>query len=154
MANKSSQRSRPVQWTTASDLLAGATLPVKVTLNVTLAPGLTEHIAGEDPECAHRGGPDIESRFAQFAPAVLKWASRSSDNASLLITSPLEAIDRSGAKVSKSDRAALEQHLRSVTPTEVLPAGIELSGFNVNVAKEKVTKEKVAKEKAAKEKKR
>ena len=73
--------------------------------------------------------------LTKFAPAVLKWAARSSDNAAILITRPLDAIDRSGAKVTAGDRAALEQHLRSVMPTEVLPAGIELVAANVNVAK-------------------
>jgi|ERR1051326_703260 hypothetical protein len=135
MPKKILQPPRSKKFVTTADLLAGATLPMKVTLNVTLEPGLTDKIAGEDPECVHRGGPDIESRLAQYTPALMKWAARSSDNAKLLITQPLAALDKSGAKVSAGDRAALEAHLRSVTPTEVLPAGIELVAANVNIAK-------------------
>lgn len=137
MPTKRTQRSRSIPWVTTADLLAGATLPMKITLNVTLEPGLTDKIAGEDPECVHRGGPDIEGRLAQYTPTLLKWAARSSDNASLLLTRPLDALDKSGAKVSAGDRAALEQHLRSVTPTEVLSGGIEVVAANVNVAKGK-----------------
>lgn len=135
MATKRPQQSRAVPSITTADLLAGATLPMRVTLNVTLEPGLTDKIAGEDPACAHRGRPDIGSILEQYTPTLVKWASKSSDNAMLLLTNPLEALDRSRANVSAGDRAALEQHLRSVMPTEVLPGGVQLVAANVNVAK-------------------
>ena len=135
MPTKTIQPSRSIQSVTTADLLAGATLPMKVTLNLTLEPGLTAKIAGEDAACVHRGGPDLGTRLDEYTPALVKWAAKSSDNAMLLLTRPLEALDQSGVKVSAADRAALEQHVRSVMPTEVLPGGIELVAANVNVAK-------------------
>ena len=122
------------QWITAADLLAGATLPMKLTLNVTLHRGLREEHAAEDADCLHRQSPAVETRFEQYAPHVAQWAAKSRQNAEMLLVNPMAAIAESRAKVSRSDALLLKKHLRTVMPSEVLPPGVELVASTVKFA--------------------
>ena len=132
----------------AADLLAGAVMPMKLTLNVTIRPG-QGHGAAEDPDCPPRPHrPRVEDRLSQYTPEVLAWASRNRDNATLLLVDPKAAAARSGVKLSRTDLRALEQHVHSAGATEVLPPGVELVALNVRVAAdEKPPREKEKKAK-------
>jgi hypothetical protein len=123
--------SPPSDMITAADLLAGAVMPMKLTLNVTIRPGVRDETAPDDPECQHRQSPTVESRLSKYTPHVAKWAAESNENAALLLVDPMQAIARSGAEFSRADQLLLKRHVRSVGPTEVLPPGVELVAANI-----------------------
>lgn len=127
----------PKGMVTAADLLAGAVLPMRLTLNVTIHPGLRSTLGDEEPECQHRRGVDLESRLTKYTPAVLDWARRSKENAAMLLVDPVAAAAQSGAKLSRVDARALRQHVRTVGATEILPPGVELVAIDVKVADDK-----------------
>lgn len=124
----------PKGMVTAADLLAGAVLPMRLTLNVTIHHGLRNTLGDEEPECQHRRGASLESRLTKYTPAVLDWARRSNENAAMLLVDPMAAAVQAGAKLSHVDARALQQHVRTVEATEVLPPGVELVAINVKVA--------------------
>ncbi|HVG10562.1 MAG TPA: hypothetical protein VNM67_22845 [Thermoanaerobaculia bacterium] len=128
------QQERPKGMVTTADLLAGAVLPMRLTLNVTIHPGLRNTLGDEEPECQHQRGADLESRLTKYTPAVLDWARQSNENAAMLLVDPMAAAARLGAKLSRVDARALQKHVRTVGPTEILPPGVELVAINVKVA--------------------
>ena len=108
---------------TAADVLAGAAIPMRVTLDVTIRPG-----SGQEP---------IDAHLARHVPQILRWAKRSPDNARLLLVDPVAAIAQSGVKLSAAEQLALHQHAGTQAAREVLPAGVELVGLDVKVATQK-----------------
>jgi hypothetical protein len=100
--------------------MAGAAIPMNLTLDVTIRPG-----TGDEP---------LDALLARHVPALLKWASGNSANAELLLVDPITAVARSGVKLTRSEQLALEQQLGRQTVTDVLPPGAQVSRFDVKVA--------------------
>ncbi|HEV2720457.1 MAG TPA: hypothetical protein VG323_10605 [Thermoanaerobaculia bacterium] len=105
---------------TAADVLAGAVIPMNVTLNITIRSG-----TGREP---------LEILLARHVPQIMKWAAGSPDNARLLIVDPVTAVARSGAKLTRAEQIALEQKLGRRTMTEILPPAAQLTRLDVSVA--------------------
>jgi hypothetical protein len=128
----------PPGMVTAADLLAGAVMPMRLRLNVTVRPGSRE-VTDPERRAMHRARPGlpIDARVGRHARSVLEWARRDARNANLLLTDPVAAFARAGIRLSQSDQAALRRSVESVSAQETLPAGVELVGLNVNVVNEK-----------------
>jgi hypothetical protein len=119
-ANPPAQRTNLI---TAADVMAGAVVPMRLTLTVTIRPG-----SGEEP---------LDTQLARHLPKLLRWANESPANAAMLLVDPVSAVARSGVKLSRAEQLALEQQLGRRVATEVLPAGTELAGLNVKVMRQK-----------------
>ncbi len=128
----------PPGMVTAADLLAGAVMPLRLRLNVTVRPGSREVTdpARRGMHRARRGFP-IDARVGRHARSVVEWARRDARNANLLLTDPVTAFARAGVRLSQSDQAALRRSVESLSAQETLPAGVELVGLNVNAVNEK-----------------
>src|SRR5687767_1122756 len=77
---------------TSADLMAGAVMPIKLRLNVTVRPGSREAATGMTLP--------IEHRLAKHAPQMHAWAKRSAENAALLITDPAGAVARARIRMA------------------------------------------------------
>jgi hypothetical protein len=100
--------------------MAGAVIPMNLTLDVTLRPG--------------NGDELLDTLLARHVPNILKWAARSPANAQLLLVDPITAVARSGVKLTRPEQLALEQQLGRQTATDILPPGARVARFDVKVA--------------------
>jgi hypothetical protein len=105
---------------TSADVLAGAVIPVRVRLSVTVRP--------PEPDAA-QNATSVDAQLARHAPQLLAWAQQSPENARLLLTDPLEAAVRAKLKLSDAERRAL-----AVQFDPVLPPGVELTGLDIKIA--------------------
>ena len=103
--------------------MAGAVMPMRLRLNVTIRPA---------PKDAH----GLEGRLGKHTPQLMAWAKRDADNAKLLITSPAAAATKAKLPLAVLDRRALERATTAADTTAVLPAGVKLVGFDVKLANE------------------
>jgi hypothetical protein len=121
---------------TAADLLAGAVMPMRLRLNVTVRRGTPEH-----PEHVQSATPrqpvSLDTRLSQHTAELLKWAESKSENAELLLTDPASAAEHAGLKLSAEDHHALKHRMDILQPGVVLPPGVELVDLKVNVAHER-----------------
>lgn len=114
-------------WITAADLMAGATLPVRVRLHVTL------HADSPRP-----GGSNILAvQLRRHSSKLLGWAKGDPKRARQLLLDPIGAAAAAGAKLSTADLAVLDKHARAAELTSVLPAGVELVGLEVETSTSK-----------------
>lgn len=120
---------------TSADLLAGSVLPIQLRLKVTIHPGsreIPQH--GNDPAAVHlRRQQTLHSRLGRNGPKILAWARRSPKNGALFLTDPQAAAKEAGIKLPAGDLKAVMQHFNALSPGEVLPAGVSLREFEVNV---------------------
>jgi len=105
---------------TSADVLAGAVVPVRIRLNVTVHP--------PDPAAA-QNATSVDARLAHHAPKLLAFASQSAENAALLLTDPLAAAASAKLKLTDAERRALAEQFDAV-----LPPGVELSDLQIDIA--------------------
>ncbi len=125
------------EFTTSADLLAGAFVPVRMHLNVTVRPGHraedSEATGSDDSRMRRRA---LKALLDQHAPRLLEWTKRSTDNANLLAIDPASALLQSGVKLSDIEKLGIKAGLAAPS-REVLPSGVELAAFNVKVSSER-----------------
>lgn len=134
----------PTGMVTAADLMAGAVIPVRLSLNVTLRPGSREGRgrAGTASAPRLRRGPSVDTRLVQHAPRITEWARRNAENAALLFSDPLSAVAKAGVELSETDRDLLKRRVEALIPRDVLPAGVKLAGLKVTVVGEEYAQRK------------
>lgn len=134
------KKSRPAGHThppnliTVADLLAGAVVPVRMHLKVTIRPDLPDGKpeAGTRLSAARLRELALARRLGNRTPQLLAWARRSGENAALLLVDPVAAAARAGLKLSRDDSRALQEQLGP--GADVLPPGVELTGLEVKIA--------------------
>jgi hypothetical protein len=123
---------------TAADLLAGAVIPVRIHLSVTIRPGARDEGA---PTANPKSGRlprhvGLGTLLERHTPQVLQWAKLSADNANLLVLDPVLALAQAGVKLSDAEQRAVTQRMKALVVEQVLPPGVELAKFNVKIASE------------------
>jgi len=123
---------------TAADLMAGAVVPVRLSLNVTIRPG-SRH--GRDAARAPKTGRSYRGQspdtiLGRHGRKITEWARRNPDNATMLFSDPWSAVAKAGVELSEVDRDVLKRRVEALLPRDVLPAGVKLVGLKVNVVGE------------------
>lgn len=122
----------PAGWTTAAQLLAGATIPVRMRVTVKLYADSAEQPAPRAP-CAGAMPPSVEPRLRQHTPRLLAWA-KDPANARQLLLDPTVAARKAGVELSAPATELLRSQGVADARTSVLPAGVELVALEVSAS--------------------
>ena len=128
----------PSEWITAADLMAGATIPIRLHLNVTLRPDSPQSTeSGQGANSSGRRAPvTLERRLRKHTAKLLEWAKDDAENASVLLMDPLTAAGYAGVKLSPTEQQALAERVRVRSLGDMLPPGVELVTLRVMASTE------------------
>jgi hypothetical protein len=113
--------------TPLADLMQGAALQVKVDLNLKLGTetdfdGLPSELAGE---------------FARAHAPLIDWLRRDAHNRKLFVADPIAALTRAGITFTPRAQEWLKAQLGRQDRQDLLPDGVEIRSFTVELADER-----------------
>jgi hypothetical protein len=111
----------------AADILAGATIPIRMDVRYEITRG--------DPEELRRmAPPGLAERLLKNEDRILGWLSESEANRVAFLTDPLGALTKIGVKLELPELEALRRVHAETAAFEVLPPGVEIGQLKVDLA--------------------
>jgi hypothetical protein len=111
---------------TATQLLAGAAIPIRLNLHYELTTGRPEGIDEVVPE-------SVLDKISDSQDRLLRWLQRDHENRVQFLIDPLAALGKVGIDLEPEERdALLAVHERNAS-SEILPPGVEVGSVSVDL---------------------
>jgi hypothetical protein len=120
------------QGPTAPDIFAGATIPIRMELNIELRTG--------DPDSVRADPGSLAERLRGQEDLIMKWLRANKANRQQLLADPLGALEAIGIELSEEEWSALRRAHRAREAADVVPPGVTIESLNVAVARARRTK--------------
>jgi hypothetical protein len=111
----------------ATQILSGATIPVRMNVRIDLT--------RRDPDAEAPTPGSLAERLVKAEDRILRWLRASAHNRMLLLSDPPAALREIGVKLADDEWAALEAVHRAIAVRDVVPSGVSIDRLDVRVGR-------------------
>jgi hypothetical protein len=110
----------------AAEILAGATVPVRMEIRYELTRERPEGLEKMVP-------PNLIEKLAGSEERLLEWLAKDEENRVSFLTNPLAALKEAGIELTPAEYEMLVRARNASAPTEFLPPGVGIVSLSVDI---------------------